>query len=161
MRLLTRTLGAATALVLAATTAAAQVKTPDLSGTWELDAAKSDFGPMQAPAKMTLTITQGGAAKMKIVTVTPGPNGDQSVATDYPVDGAPHDITTSDGAKQTSTTKWDGSTFVVDTKMERQGMNVGIVSRFDLTPDGKILTVARHITTPQGDADLKIEFNKK
>jgi hypothetical protein len=165
MQMLTRTLVAATALALtagSATVARAQAKAPvNFSGTWEMDAAKSQFGPLPPPSKMSLTITQTGATAMKVTTVSTTTEGDQSVTSEYTIDGTPRDMKTSDGQPQTSAVKWDGGVLVVDTKMERQGTPIGLASRYALSPDGKLLTIDRHITTPMGDADMRILFNKK
>src|SRR4029079_14018283 len=55
-RRMKRTLFAfAAVLAFVATPALAQVK-PNFSGTWNLDVAKSDFGPSTAPESMTMTI---------------------------------------------------------------------------------------------------------
>ena len=44
------------AIVLLAVTAAAQSAVPNFSGTWTLDAAKSDFGPIPGPESIVMVI---------------------------------------------------------------------------------------------------------
>lgn len=161
MRTFARLATVATALTLGAGAVAAQSKAPDLSGTWEMDATRSDFGPSPKPAKMTLTITQTGATRMTIVTASRTEMGDQSITSNYTIDGAPHQMPTRDNVAQTSTTRWDAGTFVVDAKMTQDTVSVGVRTRFTLSPDGKLLTINRHISAPGGEADLRIVFVKQ
>ena len=44
---------------------------------------------------------------------------------------------------------------------EVQGMSIGMNDVWDLSADGKVLTMAREIKTPQGDFSTRQVFNRK
>ena len=45
--------------------------------------------------------------------------------------------------------------------IEAQGMSIGIEDAWELSPDGKVMTVNRQLKTPQGDFRMKLVLNKK
>ena len=161
MQILKRTFAAA--LLVAATAGAASAqKAPDFSGQWELNVAKSDFGPMAqaAPTKASMTITQNGAA-IKLAQAVSSPMGDQNNTQDLTVDGQEHAVTGGDGQPTATTVKAEGDAIVMNTKMSRQGMDITMNSRWTLSPDGKQLIVDRQIGTPQGALTMKLVYDKK
>jgi hypothetical protein len=153
---------AAALVVLSAAAASAQPKAPDFNGQWELNVAKSDFGPMaqQAPTKATMTVTQS-AASIKLVQAVSTPMGDQNQTQELALDGQDHTMPGMDGQPATSAAKVDGDAVVVNTKMSREGADITMVSRWTLSPDGKTLTVARDIATPMGALAMKLVYDKK
>ena len=60
-----------------------------------------------------------------------------------------------------STTRWNGKTLETKRTIEAQGMSIGIDDAWELSADGKILTVMRQLKTPQGDFSTKTVFNKQ
>jgi hypothetical protein len=158
MRTAMRTL--AIALTLTVAVPAARAQAPNFTGTWEMDAARSNFGQLPAPSKITLTVQQSGTATMKVTTLASSESGETTTSSDYTIDGKAVTVTSADGP-QTNVPKWDGATFLVATKMTRQGADLTMTSRWALSPDGKALTIVRHMTTPMGDVDMKIVFNRK
>lgn len=147
------------AMAAAATLGVAADK-PNFSGDWTMDAAKSDFGPIPPPATMTRKVDHSDPAVTVVTVQTGGAQGDSTVTQKYDTSGKE---TTNEmmGSATKSTTKWDGSTLVMSTKADFQGTEITIISKWSLSADGKVLTDAWHIISPQGEFDLTYVMNKK
>jgi hypothetical protein len=134
-------------------------KTPDLSGTWKLDVAKSDFGQFPAPDSQT-NVIEHKDPKLKIKSTTKGGmQGDNEVETNYTTDGAecsnkmgPMDVK--------STAKWEGKKLVMHSKLDMQGNEIAITATYELSDDAKLLTVTSDIKSGMGDFTLKSVYNK-
>lgn len=137
-------------------------KHPNMAGMWELDVAKSNFA-QGAPTKGTMVLTQAGDTITTTATASM-PTGDVKNTMHHMVGGAATTDTIGGGGQQmpfTSTSRWDGTTLVVDGKASSQGMEIPVVSRYTLSPDGKTLTIDQVITTPGGEMTQRIVYNKK
>ena len=155
-------LSVAAAVVLLALSAAAQ-SPPNFSGTWTLDAAKSDFGPMPPPESIVMVIDHKEPA-LKVTTTQKSQMGDSTNDSTYTTDGKENVNRTRGPAGDQdvkSTTKWSGTTLTTSRAIEAQGMSIGIDDSWDLSADGKVLTVTRQLKTPQGDFNMKLALNKK
>lgn len=151
---------AAAAFTIVATAGSAQAQTPNMSGQWEMNAAKSNFGPIPAPPKLTMSIEQGPAV-FKFSQVVTTPAGDQSVVQTIPIGAADTTWTAGDGGPVTSHTAWDGNTLVVTAKLQRQGADITQLGKWSLSPDGKVLTLVQQSTTPMGAFTFTIVCDKK
>jgi len=60
-----------------------------------------------------------------------------------------------------STTKWNGTKLATQRTIEVQGMSISTTDSWELSADGKVLTISREIRTPQGDFATKTVFNKQ
>lgn len=137
-------------------------KTPDFSGTWELNLAKSQFGEAGAPTKGTMVITQAGDRITRLQTIT-SPMGEMKNTMHHAIGAATTD-TIQMGPQSgtfTSTARLDGRTMVVDGKIAVQGIELPVVSRYTLSPDGKQLLVDQTISTPGGEQAQHFVFDKK
>jgi len=141
-----------------ATSMIAQSK-PNFSGTWKLNLAKSDFGPLPAPDSRTDVIDHNDPT-MKINTTQSGGQGDMTATLTYTTDGkeATNQIATRE-IKSTAT--WQGGTLVVNSKLMFNDAEVTIKSVWTLSEDGKTLTQDSHITSPMGELDQKQVFEKQ
>ena len=130
--------------------ARAQMKA-DFSGTWTLDAARSDApmagrgGGGRGPAG-PVVITQT-AAEIVIGPAT------------YKLDGSPS-VNEGRGGQVTSKAKWDGAKIVIETTRDMQGMSITTKEVRSLSADGKDMTVETAISTPQGDINRKQVYTK-
>ena len=133
------------ALLLAlAIPASVSAQAPNLSGTWVLQADKSDFGPMPGPTSRTDVIDhQEPKLTVKRSLVTP--NGPVSSELVYAIDGKEWKNTTVDGNQLTSTLKWDGAVLVISTLANTPNGEATITDRFSLSADGKTMTQDRVI----------------
>ena len=148
-------------LALAISTAAQGL--PNFTGTWTLDVAKSDFGPMPAPESIVMVIDHKDPA-VKVTTTQKSQMGDASNDSTYTTDGKENiNKMRGPGGEQDvkSTTKWDGKTLATARTIEAQGMSIGIDDTWELSADGKVMTLTRQIKTPQGDFSSKLVLNKK
>jgi len=144
------------ALAIAATAALGiAADKPNFSGDWTMDATKSDFGPIPPPSTMTRKVEHADPAITSVET-----RDGMAATSKYSTDGKE---TTNEmmGSATKSVAKWDGSALLVSTKADFQGTEITINSKWTLSPDGKVLTDAWHLVTPQGEFDLTYVLNKK
>ena len=136
----------------------AQGGKPDFSGTWKLNAAKSDFGAMPAPER-TDKIRHHDPVLLDSYTQS-GPRGPFTVDMKYSTDGKE---TTSSlhGSDLKSIAKWEGDQLVIDGKLSLNGSEVTLKDRWSLSPDGKTLTIQRHADTPMGKTEQRIVLEKQ
>jgi hypothetical protein len=142
--------------------ARAQGKT-DFSGTWTLDAAKSD-APMGrggrgggrgggAPAgPITITQTAGDLTQKR---------GEQTLT--YKLDGSESkNQVQGRGGMQDVASKahWDGAKLIIETTRDMGGMSITTKETRSLSADGKEMTVETAVSTPQGDINNKQVFTK-
>jgi hypothetical protein len=158
----TRVSVAAAAIVLLTLNAAAQ-GLPNFSGTWTLDAAKSDFGPMPPPESIVMVIDHQEPA-LKVSVTQKSQMGDVSNDSTYTTDGKDNinKMRSPDGDQSVkSTSKWNGKALATSRTIEAQGMSIGIEDSWELSADGKVLTINRQLNTPQGSFSTKTVLNKK
>ncbi len=132
---------------------------PDFSGAWKMNAGKSDFGPMPAPDKLEMTIKHADP-KVVVTSVTAGPQGEMSTESTYTTDGK-DSINKVRDMEIKSIAAWDGATIVIKSKREVQGMEISLVETYSLSADGKVMTIVRNASTPQGDFTLTTVMDKK
>jgi len=152
---------AALVLLLAASATAQDAK-PDFSGKWSLDIAKSDFGAAPPPESIVHVI-EHKEPSLKVSSTQTGPQGTVTNTRNLTTDGKENANTMrAMGTEQAikSTTKWDASKLVTALKVDFQGMTADILDSWELSADGKVLTISRQFKTTQGDFTQKTVFNK-
>ena len=132
---------------------------PNFSGVWKLNVAKSDFGPLPGPDSETDTIEHNDPM-LKMAVDQKGAQGARQYQLDININGkeeahklGPQDVKT--------TSQWDGSALVVLTKLTFQDNEVLIKSSYTLSPDGKTVTNSTHLSSPMGEADQKLVYDKQ
>ncbi len=153
-----RSLIAISALALFAGMLPAQDK-PNFTGSWKMNAEKSDFGPMPAPDKMTRTIDHKDP-DMQIKTTQAGQQGEVTSELKYKTDGT-ESVNKLRGQDVKGVAKWEGDKLVVKSKREVQGMEISLTETWTMTDAGKVLTVVNAIETPQGNFEAKIVLEKQ
>jgi hypothetical protein len=151
------------AVLLTVTAAVAQTATPNFSGTWKLDLAKSDFGPIPPPESIVMVIDHKDPA-LKISVTQKSQMGDASNDSTYTTDGKDNVNKMASPAGDmdvTSQTKWKGQSLTTSRTIQAQGMTIGVDESWDLSADGKVLTINRQLKTPQGDFSTKLALNKQ
>jgi hypothetical protein len=140
---------------------------PNLAGTWKLNSSKSNVGDY-GPSVRTDVITQDGSKFTDKITSTTQ-LGESNYTLSFTADGnkvviAPDSPQANMG---TLTLKdiaaaWDGATLVVTTDANYQGqVDVASKAVYSLSPDGKTLTIANHVSTSMGDFDTSFVFDKQ
>jgi hypothetical protein len=147
--------------LLAGAAAMAQTKT-DFSGSWYLNKEKSVFGPLPPPELMTQTIEHKDP-DLKVTTYTlDGQHPAVSYEAKYTTDGK--ECLNKFGGQINLKSKlvWDHATLIVDTEMENGGTHLmTLKGKWTLSADGKVLTQAEHIESPQGAIDVSYVFDKQ
>lgn len=147
--------------LLIAVAAFAQDAKPDFSGTWKLNAAKSDFGQMPPPNSRTDKIEHKEPQVKESVSMV-SDQGEMQWDLTYTTDGKESKGPGIGGqGEMASTAHWEGKTLVVDTKAKFQDSDVTIHGTTVLSDDGKVLTRTAHVAGPWGEGDQKMVFDKQ
>ncbi len=164
-------------LVLKVLAAAAQDKTPNFGGDWKLDTAKSDLGERTRIVSMTMKVTQTEAELIFERTVKreerdgAGMGGGMGRGM-----GGGGKQTFDLSGKETSATGEMGGSAKLKAKTEKEGrlklitmrsfetqmgsMLVKTVESWQLSEDGKTLTITSDTETPRGNRSAKMVFVK-
>jgi hypothetical protein len=146
-----------TLLALALVTAGQPAVKPNFSGEWKINLAKSDFGMVPPPASMSRTITHAEPA-LTIVEEQRSDMGDQNTTRKYVTDGTEMNFEAM-GTLVKSSAVWIENTLIVVSKVDAIGATFN--DKMSLSADGKTLTSRVHITSPQGEVDLTIVFDRQ
>jgi len=133
---------------------------PNFSGDWKMNAAKSNFGPIPAPATYTRKVTHVEPSITIENTQTGTALGDQHDTRTYTTDGKEVSYQ-ANGADVKAAITWDGNALLINSKASIQGMEIVIKDTITLADDGKTMTDAVHVASPQGDIDLALVFDKQ
>ena len=134
---------------------------PNLTGTWKLNIAKSDFGQGQAPASQVDTIEDNEPSVKIVEDQKGGFMGDMNITSSLSTDGTPTTSPGMGGAQVTSTSHWEGGSLVVNSKTSFQGSDVTIKDTFTPSEDGKTLKEVAHIESSMGNFDTTSVFDKQ
>ncbi len=133
---------------------------PNFSGSWKLNNARSDFGPMPSgPDKFERTIDHK-EPNLKMTTVQAFQGQERSNDVEYVIDGQEKTVETPMGPVKVKP-EWKGDNLEITVKREIQGSQIQSVETWSLSEDGKTLTVKTEISTPQGDFSLKFVMDKQ
>jgi hypothetical protein len=133
---------------------------PNFSGEWKLNAAKSNFGPLPAPATYTRKVTHTEPTITIEDTQTGTALGDQHDTRTYTIDGTEISYQ-ANGADVKAAMIWAGAALHIEAKASVQGMDIKITDEVTLGDNGKTMNDAVHIAAPQGDIELKLVFDKQ
>lgn len=154
--------GTATASSVAPTAPAPSASTgphPNFSGVWKLNVAKSEFGPLPGPDSETDTIEQNDPM-VRLAVDQQGAQGKRQYELAIMVNGK--EETHKLGAQDVKTTsQWEGNALVVLTKLTFQDNEVQVKASYTLSPDGKTVTNNQHLSSPMGELDQKLVFEKQ
>jgi hypothetical protein len=154
------TLSKALLIIAALASIALAADKPNFSGEWKVNTAKSNFGPIPAPATYARKVTHAEPSITIEDTQTGSALGDQHDTRTYNTDGT--EITyQNNGADVKSGATWDGDALQISSKVSIQGMDIVVKDKITLGDDGKTMTDAVHIAAPQGDIDLTLVFDKQ
>jgi hypothetical protein len=169
MRRRVLTICTAAALLVMSLSAMAATKV-DFSGTWALDKSRSTG--LQPGIDQTMTVKQTGD-RLDIETKISGDQGDQVVKDHYILDGKETEFTppfmgnAEAPPKGKRTSKWsaDGKGFDANEQATIDGPDgaetIKVARRWQLSDDGKTLTIEMTFDGPQGVAKSKRVFAKK
>lgn len=147
---------AALLLAFAAIAAAAQ---PNFTGTWKMNASKSEFGEMPAPSSLVQTVTHN-EPNLTVSTKQSSDMGDFEFEAKYTTDGK-ECVNMRRNNPATSVLKWEGSNLVITTKGKFGENDFTTVEKWELSEDGKVLTINRHFSSSFGEGDQKTVLEKQ
>jgi hypothetical protein len=148
------------AAALAVTAALSAQEKPNFSGTWTLDASRSDAPPAgrgggggRGLAALGMSPDAPVVITQKETEITIGP------AT-YKLDGSPSTIAGGRGGSAQATAKWDGGKLVIETSRDMRGNTIKTKEIRSLDSSGKEMRVELTISAPQGEQTRKLLFTK-
>lgn len=144
---------------LASVLVAQQAPGTDISGTWVINHAKSNFGPLPPPTIDSSTVTRIGTAYRIEATTDFGGRGTQHQVLKWPVGEGETTTDLPNGATIRTTTKIQHDTTTFSTAISVQGETVAIqTGRTYLSPDGKTLTREMEVQPMAGPNDEPMRF---
>lgn len=149
-----------TAPSASSTASASTGPAPNLSGTWKLNISKSDFGQFPPPDSRKEEITDNEPNIKIVSTWTGGPMGDGTMSVDLVTNGK-ETAGEAFGMSTKNTARWEGSALLVNTTLQSDNGDATVKSAYNVSPDGKTLTVAAHISGPMGEMDMKSVYDKQ
>lgn len=151
--------------VPAATVPVAAVR-PNLAGIWSLDLAKSNYDQVPPPTSEFLVFAQAGSG-YTVATTSDNERGKEVYTLPFTVDGTetatPKGTFSDTATLQYLSTKgeWKGAALVLTQKITYEGAPGSLQSTFTLSPDGRTLTRAMHISVDQGEFDTTSVYDKQ
>jgi hypothetical protein len=132
---------------------------PNFTGSWKMNADKSDFGALASPTLyerkiehkdpvIRMTVRQGSAM------------GERTVDVDLRTDGQETTNKSPTGEGKTIG-KWNGRDLDLTTTRKVQGGDVVSHEIWSLSQDGKTLTSTTHMKTPRGNVDIKLVLDRQ
>ncbi len=146
-------------ITLAFAGSAFAIGSPDFSGTWTLNMAKSDMGQTQSgalsTAKVTIVIkqTQTELATTRKV-------GERSETATHKLDGS-ESVNKAGGQEIRSTCRWEGSTLVTKSVMSTGQGTAESTFVQSLSADGRVMTIDTTTKTPNGVRKKKLIYDKQ
>ena len=135
---------------------------PDFSGTWTMDAAKSDPAPQGrgggGGGGGSVTIKQTAT---ELSVQTEGRQGPQTMT--YKLDGSEssnEQMGRGGAVTVKSKAKWDGSTLVIESTRDLGGMSITTKEVRRLDNGGKDMIVESTTQTPNGEQKRKVVYTK-
>lgn len=157
-----RDIHAVLVLLIAAGTALAQASParPNFTGIWNLDKEQSDFGGLEVPESARYLIRHLGA-KIEMQYE----QGKHVIRVDVIPDGEEHVLETGPDVENLARVYWEGPVLVFDGRIKPMPSShappVKWISRWTLSPDKRVLTVNREMSTQQATAHQKVVFVKQ
>ena len=128
------------------------------TGTWTLDAAASKFGPHPLP-NLKLEIAQADNSFVKWAASSPDANGTVSTETwEGKPDGTPHPVLFEGKEIAQASYTWPSAEMLRGEAISPNGKSETIT--FQLTPDGRSLTLSRHVKRSDGGFDEVLLFRR-
>ena len=131
---------------------------PDYSGAWKINLAKSDFAQMGPPDGWTRTIKQAGSVlELESAQEREGNVARWSVKFEI---GGPDAKFQMGGGDALGSLKWDGNVLVMTTRRDTPQGEIKQNERWELSADGKTMTVHGKLSGSFGEMELKLVWEK-
>jgi hypothetical protein len=135
---------------------AAQASRPNLSGRWELDKSRSDFGPLP-PDDSAMELIQHQEPKLTITQIWKDTEGEHTLVWQLTTDGT-ENLARMNEVEIASRTVWEDSKLVTEWRMKRGAqLREGKFVR-SLSEDRKTLTVGVRRRSASNEIDQHLVF---
>ena len=131
----------------------------DFSGNWKLNLGKSEYGMLPPPESRSDKIEQTKEGISDSVSAV-NQQGKMDYVIKFTTDGKENAVTAG-GRNVKITAVWDGPALVVTQKLDFQGQEVVAKAKWTLSDDKSTLTQTVHLTSPMGEMDQKVVFEKQ
>ncbi len=136
----------------------AGARTSDFSGKWKAELELSDFGSMTPPVSLIRTVKQG-ALYVTILAELETARGSQTHELRFTLDGE-ESVNHVGGTRVTGLARMLGSHLLLTTTRTVEGKKVVLDELWNLSPDGKTLTVEGLVRTDAGEEPILVVFKK-
>ena len=132
--------------------AAGAQSTTDFSGTWKMDAARSESAHQAVPIGPVTVVIKQTATELSIETRRSDTDKSEvhSETLTYKLDGSESTVAGTDGTPIQSQAHWEGTKLVTGTKRNIQGSTVTTTYVHSLDSKGNELTVHKTLTVQHG-----------
>lgn len=144
-----------TTVIAALAIATAAPAKPNFSGTWRLNKAKSNYGPVSAPKRMERKIVHADPI-LKMIIVQANDEGEKTLDQEYRTDGS-ESVNKVGSREITSTAKWDGQVLVISSERGDFAQS----ERWTLSDDGKVLKLVNRIKSNKGNFEVTVVMDKQ
>ena len=124
----------------------------DFSGTWKMDADRSESAHQAVPIGPVALIMKQSATDLSVETLRGDPDKTktQSEVLTFKLDGAENTISGKDDVPIKTKAHWEGTKLVLGTVRNIQGSTVTTLNVHTLDPNGKEMTVHKTLTVQHG-----------
>ncbi len=144
------------------------VEPTNFSGTWTLNEGKSELGQFGARGVASKMVVEQKGEDVTITRTSSTFQGDEVTSTEtLTADGKTTESTVFGSSKKKATLKWaaDGKTFVITfsvaLEMNGQSFDLSGTETWSLSDDGKSVSLKNALSTPQGDIETKVAYDKQ
>lgn len=145
--------------LLFALSAPAQQAKPNFSGKWALDLGKSNLD-VNTTGIVRVDHIQHNEPKLVHEITAKLPQGRHASRVVYTTDGKSN-VNRLGKQNVTSTTRWDGNKLVTVSHLQDKGTTVETKETWELSANGKVLTVEREMKLPTRTVQHRLVFNKR
>lgn len=130
----------------------------DFSGTWTLAVAKSDFGRGNPPQSLTMRVRQG-RSELEVESTLVDARGASTSSYTLDLSGKERENVIR-GNRALSVTSWRGAVLHVKAKTTVQNAEIKTVDQWQTDEAGRVLTIYRTATTPNGEVEQRYVYEK-
>lgn len=140
-------------------------KAANFSGTWNLDESASELGQFGARAASSKIVIEQSAEAFKMVRSNTGFDGSAADVTENYTVGKDTENTGLMNSKKTGKLSWEGEQgfkveFTLSMEFQGQSFEMKGNEKWEISTDGKTMTLKTNLSTPQGDFETKAVYKK-